>query len=165
MLGLDIPVWVLVTVAVLAVAAVLVGIGCLIGHALGEPDPGLCETTARWSIEMRLTPEQADPQATTYHVLGSDLFHALVYATIDGVPGKHGLRGVEVTFDVNPALYTVPANRKMLTGSDGVATLQVTTLTSGRTTVAAAATIGGTTQSVTSPLYEFQSVRIAGAYV
>ena len=166
MFGLDIPVWVLVLLGVLAVAAALVAIGCLIGHAFGEPDPAHCEAAARWIIELQLTPAQADPQTTRYHIEGSDSFQAFVYATIDGVPGKHGLQGVEVTFDVNPALYTSPSNRKIRTGIDGRATLSVTTLTSGRTTVAAAATISGATQSVTSPMYEFHPARAAGrAYV
>jgi hypothetical protein len=162
MLSLDIPVWVLVSVGVFAVAAVLVAVGCLIGHAFGEPDPAHFEAPARWLIELQLTHAQADPHATGYHIEGSDSFQAFVYATIDGVPGKHGLQGVDVTFDVNPALYTSPSNRKIRTGTDGVATLSVTTLTSGRTTVAAAATISGATQSVTSPMYEFQPARAAG---
>ena len=162
MLGLDFPAWVLVSVAALAVAAVLVATGCLIGHALGEPDPEHCEAATRWFIELRLTPAQADPQATGYHIEGGDSFQAFVYATIDGVAGKHGLQGIEVTFDVNPSVYTLPSNRKIVTGSDGVATLQVTTFTSGWTTVAAATTINGATQSATSPMYEFEPARASG---
>jgi hypothetical protein len=138
------------------VLAIGILIGLAIGHWLWKPDASKREELATWSIELALRPQdQLDPATSGYTIRDNDTFKAFVFATIHGIPGKQPLQGVPVTFAVSSGAVTMqPTGGAVVTGTDGLATIDVTPASKGAITVTATAVVDGTSlATLPSPSY------------